>query len=368
MIIGPDVSFYQDDPSTPKTIDFQMMKNAGAYFVIIRGGQNTWGDRDFKVNWKNAEGKLPRGSYWFYDSRVDPKVQAAKWRSMFEDNNFGELPLWCDFEDNYNGTFKGWKNWYNFIEEVRRLFPGHRIGIYTGYYYWKENTLDVGILFQSLEYFKQYPLWIANYGVDAPLVPKPWTTWTLWQFTDNGNGVLYGVESLNIDLNYFNGDVETLYNELVKDFIDNPEIPQENDMQKRFSMTPMSNDTKLRKDHTTFSAPPIRAFNRGQVLEGDVLWTAPANGSEVLKNDKWLFVTHADGVLLSEPGWTAYIHKGYNICSNFVDNGEQIPDPVPGEDEDVIVNVDTSAKTITVTTEKSAEWKVFVDGVPFIKG
>ncbi|MFN8381390.1 MAG: hypothetical protein U0V02_05590 [Anaerolineales bacterium] len=55
-------------------------------------------------------------------------------------------------------------------------------------------------------------LWIANYGTNTPLVPKPWTAdeWTLWQFTDNGDGPLYGVESGNIDLNYFNGDLTAL--------------------------------------------------------------------------------------------------------------------------------------------------------------
>ena len=41
------------------------------------------------------------------------------------------------------------------------------------------------------------------------MVPKPWakTEWLLWQFTDNGDGKIYGVESKNIDLNYFNGDI-----------------------------------------------------------------------------------------------------------------------------------------------------------------
>ncbi|GAB1472179.1 hypothetical protein MASR2M66_30570 [Chloroflexota bacterium] len=207
-IIGTDISFYQDDPQTPQGINFAKMR-ANAYFAIIRAGQNLWGDRDFKVNWREAKAVgLPRGSYWFYDSRVDPKLQAEKWISMFG-GDFGELPLWCDFEDNYNGAYKGWKNWYNFIERVKELIPAEKeIGIYTGYYYWKENTVAVGIPNASLNYFKQYSLWIANYGVTTPLVPAPWSTWTLWQYTDNGDGTLYGVESLNIDLNYFNGDAD----------------------------------------------------------------------------------------------------------------------------------------------------------------
>ncbi|MBK7450809.1 MAG: SH3 domain-containing protein [Anaerolineales bacterium] len=206
-IIGPDISFYQDDPQTPQGVNFIKMRES-AYYVIVRAGQNLWGDRDFKVNWREAKAAgLPRGSYWFYDSRVDPKLQAEKWVSMF-DGDFGELPLWGDFEDTYNGPFRGWKNWYNFIERVKQLIPSNKeIGVYTGYYYWRENTAGVGIPNASLQYFEQYPLWIANYGVNSPLVPQPWDTWTLWQFTDNGDGAIYGVESLNIDLNYFNGDL-----------------------------------------------------------------------------------------------------------------------------------------------------------------
>ena len=48
-------------------------------------------------------------------------------------------------------------------------------------------------------------MWIAWYNPEIPLVPSIWEDWLYWQFTDNGDGTLFGVESLNIDLNYFNG-------------------------------------------------------------------------------------------------------------------------------------------------------------------
>jgi hypothetical protein len=28
-------------------------------------------------------------------------------------------------------------------------------------------------------------LWVADYGVSAPAVPKPWSHWTFWQYTDS---------------------------------------------------------------------------------------------------------------------------------------------------------------------------------------
>lgn len=207
---GTDVSFYQDKKDTPQTINFQAMRDmGGAKFAIIRAGQNLWEDSLFDTSWKNAKGILPRGSYWFYDSRVDPKLQAKKWLASFNDpNDLGEFYFWCDYEDRYGGPFGRWQDWYNFMEHLKELRPGIKLGVYTGYYYWLERTVGAGIPKASLNYFAQYPLWVANYGVKSPLVPAPWKTWTLWQYTDNGDGTKYGVESLNIDLNYFNGDAD----------------------------------------------------------------------------------------------------------------------------------------------------------------
>lgn len=205
MIIGADISFYQDNNATPHGIDFDAMAR-NAEFVIIRAGQNNWIDRDFKVNWKNAKDILPRGSYWFYDSRTEPKRQAQLWVKTL-DGDYGELPMWCDFEDRYGGSFGTWRHWYDFVQEISRLTNWKQIGIYTGYYYWVEHTVSVGIPKASLDYFRQFPLWIASY-THEPRIPAPWINWTLWQFTDNGDGSLYGVESRNIDLNYFNGDAE----------------------------------------------------------------------------------------------------------------------------------------------------------------
>jgi len=138
-IIGADVSFYQDDPQTPQGIDFPKMRKS-AEFVIIRAGQNLWVDPDFKLNWREAKlAGFPRGSYWFYDSRAEPKRQAELWAAQFA-GDFGELPLFADFEEKYGGAYKGWKNWYTFLERLKQLIGSKEIAIYTGYYYWKDNA------------------------------------------------------------------------------------------------------------------------------------------------------------------------------------------------------------------------------------
>lgn len=207
--IGPDVSFYQDDPDTPEQIDFVKMRQAAEY-VIIRVGQNLWPDPDFKYNWTEAKKAwLPRGSYWYYDSRADPKRQAELWVETM-DGDLGELPLFADFEEAYGGPFKGWRKWYDFLQRLKELVGQKEIAIYTAYYYWRDHAPNPTTEPQNLEYFHQYPLWIAHYGVTAPTIPKPWGTneWLFWQFTEVGDGKLYGVESKGIDLNYFNGDVD----------------------------------------------------------------------------------------------------------------------------------------------------------------
>ncbi|MGE5777287.1 MAG: SH3 domain-containing protein [Chloroflexota bacterium] len=207
QIIGPDVSFYQDDPSTTPEINFEQMDKA-ADFVIIRAGQNLWVDSDFKNNWRRAkETGLPRGSYWFYDSRAEPKQQAELWVSQFG-GDMGELPLFLDLEEAYGGTYTGWTHWKTFLDRLKALVGSKEIGIYTAYYYWNSNAPLSRPT--DLEYFHRYPLWIAHYGVVQPLVPKPWsaTEWLFWQFTASGDGPGYGAESKEIDLNYFNGDAQ----------------------------------------------------------------------------------------------------------------------------------------------------------------
>lgn len=91
-----------------------------------------------------------------------------------------------------------------------------------------------------------------------------------------------------------------------------------------YSMTPINNGTRMRKDHNVFAAV-ITSYNRAQLVVGDEIWEAPADGSEVKKGDKWLLVTSVDGIEVTERGWMAYIHKGVPVCNNFT----EIPDVTP---------------------------------------
>lgn len=178
------------------------MKQAGAEGVILRAGQNVWQDEDFKDYQRDAkDAGLPRGYYYFYDSRVDPGKQANVWRAAIA-GDLPELGLWCDFEDSYKGPFHGEKYWQQFILAMEAFYPNVKIGIYTANWWWKDQIINYPL------FWNKYPLWVAQY-TEKPedvVLPKPWQSCVLWQYTSHGNGTLYGVESFNIDLNHFNGD------------------------------------------------------------------------------------------------------------------------------------------------------------------
>ena len=52
------------------------------------------------------------------------------------------------------------------------------------------------------DWLLEHYLWIANYGVDKPLI-KPWTKWAMWQFTEAGS--IDGIEDA-VDLDHAQDD------------------------------------------------------------------------------------------------------------------------------------------------------------------
>lgn len=202
-----DISFYQD------TADFVKMISASVEGVIIRAGQNLWADSRAEIFMSNAESaKMPIGSYWYYDSRADPKEQAKKWKSVLG-NHKTPLYCWADYEETYDGDYHGWRYFYDFLEACRTEMPDRKFGIYTGYYYWIDHSPNPITQSANLNYFAQYPLWLAWYTTDMSIVkiPKPWTKLLFWQYTSSGNGTTYGVGSREVDKNKFNGNIEEFY-------------------------------------------------------------------------------------------------------------------------------------------------------------
>lgn len=212
-IEGPDVSFYQaqrdQNGRVIAYIDFDKMKEKGVSFVIIRAGQNTWIDPDFRHNWAEAKRVgIPRAPYFFLDYRSEGTAQAEKFWSYIQDDP-GEGPLIVDFETG-SGT---WKNHLeDFITRLQVLsgYSPDRIWVYTGHFYW----MDYGPQTEAeRRWFISYGLWLARYSssLDPDETPQPWGIdgLNMWQRgTTIVYGPDYGVHSLELDWNTFNGDWE----------------------------------------------------------------------------------------------------------------------------------------------------------------
>lgn len=207
MIKGADISKWQDDNTTARRPDFKKLKAAGCEFVFIRAAYGLSVDEDFAYNWQAAkEAGLLRGAYQWLVWTVPPLTQADKFLSMLASDP-GELPPVVDYEDRYAmpspGTMRLALRDYLLRVEQK---TGRKPIIYTGPDYWKNYG-------SGDSYWKSYPLWIANYATTTPMTPPPWgmNGWTFWQWTAKGDGLAHGMESLNIDLDWYNGTLDGLY-------------------------------------------------------------------------------------------------------------------------------------------------------------
>lgn len=220
MVLGIDVSHWQDDKSTAQKMDFKKAAKNGAKFVFIKVSERGALDRDFEYNWEAAkDAGLLRGGYHFLRWDLSGLMQARIFSEVLQDDP-GELPPVADFEAPRSGSlYPSNALLLQFLEEVETKL-GRKPILYTSPGYWDVHGRN--------KYTKQfdakwayYPLWVAHYfkeyqpNVSKPKDMEPWTSagksWTFWQYTANGDGLAYGAESKSIDLNWFNGDLEALY-------------------------------------------------------------------------------------------------------------------------------------------------------------
>jgi len=194
-----DLSFWQGRPN----YDIMRTKTDA---VIIRAGQNVWKDTQFDRNWAEAKRVgMKRATYYFYDDRASPGAQAALWIDILK-NDPPEMELWADWENSYGGAYSGLKNVVAFMEAMERGLPNCKIGMYTGYYWFRDHSNAVTNASQY-NYLKAHPLWEAWYTSNPAnvLIPAPWSNLLLWQFGTPAVGHEWGVESAELDMNYFNG-------------------------------------------------------------------------------------------------------------------------------------------------------------------
>ena len=187
-------------------INVNVFAASDAMGIIPKASQGNWEDDQFRNTWNNARGRVPRGSYHFFDPRYRPSEQVDKYVSLLGSDP-GELPLVVDWEASWTGNYSGWQSLYDFLEALKVRIPGRKIYIYTGYFYWLDHSPNPITQAASLNYFAQYGLWLAWYTNDFSIVriPKPWTDLKWLQFTESGSGPKYGTQSGAVDLSYYWG-------------------------------------------------------------------------------------------------------------------------------------------------------------------
>jgi len=199
----PDVSFYQG------FIDWDQFKTQSDA-VFIRAGQALYKDVQFERNWSESKRRdIIRGSYWFYDDRADPLKQADLWATLLSASR-PEMECMIDWETYYGGAYGGLKNVVKLMQRMDAL--GFKTGFYTGYYFFITNSNPLTNA-AEYDYLKTKPLWLAWYTLDPSivLIPKPWQDLWLWQFGTPAAGYVHGAETLNIDMNWFNGTSDAFY-------------------------------------------------------------------------------------------------------------------------------------------------------------
>lgn len=215
MII--DISKWQWDRVTipPRQIDFDLLASK-VRAVICKCGQANFVDYAFEMYMRELKKRgVPRGSYWFYDNRFSPKSQAQHYSNFLRAYGLDhELPAFVDFEVDYpSGKPSRLHDVYDFIVEFQRLEPERQVGIYTGYYFWTETAAYSRMTKGQLDWFSQFPLWLAWYTHDANQehyvkIPNPWSEWMLWQYTDRGDGFGHGLHSKELDMNKPNPQID----------------------------------------------------------------------------------------------------------------------------------------------------------------
>lgn len=190
----PDVSFWQGE------INWDIMaENTDA--VIIRIGQAKFVDTQFERNYAEARARgLRIGFYFFFDDRYSPGDQAETILNALAGKQI-DMEVFIDWENSYGGQFKGLPQVVALMQAVEAGLPGATIGMYTGYYWFRENS-NVITHANQYAYLRNKPLWLAWYASDPSyvMIPAPWSSLTHWQF--GTPAVTWGQATRELDMNY----------------------------------------------------------------------------------------------------------------------------------------------------------------------
>ena len=192
QVLAIDVSHHSGE------IDWQSVEAAGYQLAYIKATEGVdAADPRFDQNWRAAgQAGLLRGAYHFYVTEDDPTEQADFFLEALGTIAGDELVPAVDVEVIGRGTQPGLADRLRtFLDRVEQA-TGVKPLIYTSPNFWDAHLDDS---------FGEYPLWVAEYGVDSPRLPSGWDRWHLWQWKKNQQ--VNGIEK-DVDLNRLRPDLE----------------------------------------------------------------------------------------------------------------------------------------------------------------
>lgn len=188
---GIDVSQWQG------YIDFEAVERAGVRLVYIKASEGgSLVDPFFYRNYANAKNAgLSVGFYHYLKARGvgSARQEACHFVSVTE----GLVPdgrLVLDLED-VAGLTAG---------EVNEIALAFLLGVEEYSNQSPAIYADARTAAVLDDTFTAWPLWIAQYGVDAPDTDHPWHDWAGWQYTDRGR--VAGIQG-NVDRDVFRPEI-----------------------------------------------------------------------------------------------------------------------------------------------------------------
>jgi len=191
-----------------KVSDFSKIKSDGVSAILHKATQGTnYADPTYVSNIKKASNAgLLVGAYHF-GTAGDPFAQAEHFFDTAGNNKL----LVLDFEGNPQGHDMSLEEAEHFVNHIKAI-TGKYPGLYSGHAI-KEALTKAGITHPDQTELSKCWLWLAQYS-KQPLIPKAWSDWTLWQYTDGAAGLPpYEVNGIGrCDRDQFNGSEQELSN------------------------------------------------------------------------------------------------------------------------------------------------------------
>jgi lysozyme len=213
-VLGIDVSHHNDE------VDWSAVAASEVKFAFVKATEGSTGvDPRFDDNWKQlGETSLLRGAYHFARPGSDPEIQAAHFAATVGARTWSTLPPALDLEVDGGLPPALVVQWtVAFVQKAEALF-GQPLIIYTGGL-WRRALRD-----PAVAELHSRMLWTARYGTLPPLVPRTWSRWDFWQFTDGDSGNVQRIPGVRgpCDCDRFRGELGEL-----QALADKPLLPAE---------------------------------------------------------------------------------------------------------------------------------------------